>query len=69
MSLSRSAARGVWDEAARNAYSAALQGPGSAARNCVKVSGDQISYSRECFKKAFSSVKGHSGALGSAWGD
>lgn len=65
MALSREAARGVWDEAARGAYRSATQGIKSAYANCVKGSGDTITISRTCLKNAAKPLKD---SLSAAWG-
>jgi len=63
---SRASARGIWDDAARDAYRSAGRGVSGAYRNCVTVGGNTITINRDCLKKAGVGLKT---SLANAWTD
>ena len=66
---SRQALRDAWTAADRQQYASAVAQAAPAERGCVKVSGDSVSYSKDCFKKAFAGLRGKNGPLSTVWSE
>lgn len=63
---SRSGIAGAWSGSDRGAYRETLRGVAGAEAACVKVNGDNVSYSKSCFKAALKPV---GTKLSSLWTD